>query len=144
MTERKLGIQPEKSPASPECGTRMPTKRPPPLSASLASSVQPLPSLQRDCQPHRGRLMRTLGVCSLAIGGLAMAFFPLSLVALPLCLTTWIWARLDLAKIRGGLMDPCGERLTYEAHNDAVAGLVLSFTGVFIWGAIVFCMLPGR
>jgi hypothetical protein len=34
--------------------------------------------------------------------------------------------------------------LTYEAHNDAMAGLVLSFTGVFIWGAIVFCMLPGR
>lgn len=101
-----------------------------------------LPSLERDCKPHRGKLLWSMGIAGLALGGLSIAFFPLALVAGPLSLTAWCLARLDLATIREGLMDPSGERLAYEARNDALAGLVLTCAGIVLWGGMLLCMRP--
>ncbi len=105
-------------------------------------SPPPLPCLERDCKPHRGKLLWPMGMTGMALGGLSIAFFPLAIVAGPLSLMAWCLARLDLVKIRAGWMDPSGERLTYEAMNDALAGLVLTCAGAVLWGGMLLCMRP--
>jgi hypothetical protein len=144
MPDNTTGIQPNTSLPPQEYGSDLPAKRRVGRLEPSTLGVPSLPDLKRYCEPHRGRLMRTLGVVSLALGGLATAFFPLAALAIPLSLLTWFLARMDLTRIRDGLMDPCGERPTYEALNDSVAGLLLSLSGLVIWGALFFCMILGR
>lgn len=103
---------------------------------------RPFPCLRRDCDPHRGRLLWSLGLMGMALGGLSIAFFPFVVLSGPLSLTAWALARLDLARIRAGFMDPSGERLTYEALNDGSTGLVLSLAGIVLWGGMLLCMRP--
>jgi hypothetical protein len=116
------------------------------LSCTIAAATTPpplrFPSVQRDCEPHRGKLLWSLGMAGMALGGLSIAFFPLALLAGPLSLTVWCLSRLDLAKIRAGFMDPSGERLTYEACNDGSAGLVLTCAGLVLWGGMLLCIRP--
>jgi hypothetical protein len=144
MSDDSYAVQPNRALPSQDYGTGIPTRGKLLSLGQTPDAAPPLPCLQRDCKPHRGRLLWSLGVASLGLGGLAAAFFPLAAVAVPLGLVTWIMARFDLAKIQDGVMDPYGERLTYEAANDSMASLVLSCSGLVIWGAIYFCMLLGR
>lgn len=119
-----------------------------PEPSSYAAAVEsalpprPFPCLRRDCDPHRGKLLWSMGIAGLALGGLSIAFFPLAVLSGPLSLTTWCLAQFDLAKIRAGFLDPSGERLTYEALNDGSAGLVLTCASVVLWGGMLLCMRP--
>jgi hypothetical protein len=112
--------------------------------AVAADAAPPLqfPCVQRDCRPHRGKLLWSLGMSAMALGGLSIAFFPLVVLAAPLGLTAWFLARYDLAKIRDGVMDPNGERLAYEALNESSAGLVLTCASLVLWGGMLLCMRP--
>lgn len=135
MNDNRHAIQPERLNSPPEFV--------PSLAVEEAFFSPPqVPSLQRDCKPHRGKLLWSMGIAGLALGGLSIAFFPLQLISGPLSLTAWCLARLDLIKIREGLMDPSGERLTYEARNDALAGLILTCAGIVLWGGMLLCMRP--
>lgn len=112
------------------------------VAAMLTPPQQAFPSVRRACNPHRGKLLWSLGMAGMALGGLSIAFFPLALLAGPLSLTAWCLARLDLARIRAGFMDPNGERLTYEACNDGSAGMILTCAGLVLWGGMLLCIRP--
>lgn len=96
--------------------------------------------IRRRCAPHRGRVLQYMGAVAVPLAGLSIVFFPLAFLATPLAVLTWCLARFDLLRMRVGCMDPNGERLTYEALNDAFGSLVLVAGAAVFWGGIIFWM----
>jgi hypothetical protein len=81
-------------------------------------------AVRRDCEPHRGALLRVLkSACGFSIlGGFLCA--PVALVALGVGLTTWRLARRDLRAMRAGRMDPAGMPLAVEARRTGCAAVL--------------------
>jgi hypothetical protein len=122
-------------------------------------------AVRRDCVPHRGDTLQTLGnisaVCSFMFlfcilvmgpsliasltlkGILSLACFPfmpiLILIALPFGLITWILSKGDLTMMRNGLMDPAGEVQTEKGLVRGSIGSLLALSGMIAWG-VVFLM----
>lgn len=98
---------------------------------------RPGASLRRDCEPHRGPLIHTLGVVSLVLGipalcgALCPPFVVPGLISAPLGISAWVMARNDLMKMEQKLMDPEGLASTQTGLNYAVAGAVLGGLGIF-------------
>jgi hypothetical protein len=84
-------------------------------------------AIRRDCEPHRGPLLRRLGVLAVWLDLLGVLFPPAVLPALPLGVAVWVMARRDLAGMRLGLVDPGGEADTRQARRDAICGVILPF-----------------
>jgi hypothetical protein len=133
MNDKYTAIQADMSADPSEPFADDPAEDSPPLRIDPAR-------IRRRCVPHRGRVLRFMGAAAVPLAGLSIVFFPLAFVALPLAVITWCLARFDLVRMRVGCMDPNGERLTYEALNDAFGSLVLVAGGAVMWGAIVFWM----
>jgi hypothetical protein len=93
-------------------------------------------SQRRDCEPHRARLVRPLGVLSLALGALACCGGVTGLIGLPLGVAAWKMAREDLAKMRAGLMDRRGERRTRQGGDCGLFGLILSLLFLIAWALL--------
>jgi hypothetical protein len=98
--------------------------------------------VRRDCEPHRGGVVLTLGIVSLvAISGscLGLCIGPLAvpfiLVSLALGIPAWVMGQGDLRKIDRRIMDPDGESQTR-------AGMVCGMIGTIISSlvAILACM----
>jgi hypothetical protein len=70
-----------------------------------------------DAEPHRGRLLRGLGIVAVAAGAFLPGAIICAPVALGLGLAVWTLARRDLERIRRGLTDPDGANLTNEARE---------------------------
>jgi hypothetical protein len=70
---------------------------------------------------------------SLLLSVASCGCLPLSLVSAPLALAVWVGAAADLAKMRAGLMDPAGRRLTEQARWDAVGGALLPVLALALW-----------
>jgi hypothetical protein len=122
-------------------------------------------NFRRDCEPHRAGLLRLLGVlaeyavlatlyaavdCAAVIG--LQSYVPASglevlrvvglfaALALPgVCLggLAWWLARKDLARMRRGLVDPGGERLTRDAGRSGAVGALLSALASAFVAAVV-------
>jgi hypothetical protein len=100
-------------------------------------------AVRRDCEPHRGRLLRVLGIASLVIPFAGLFLSPLiGLVAgVSLGLTVWVLAGSDLAKMAAGLMDPDGQRATLSARRLGLAGVLVSLAVFLLVVAAVIALL---
>jgi hypothetical protein len=89
-----------------------------------------------DCEPHRGPLLKWLGLGSLALG--AASFFCLipSVVAVPLGAAVWWMATQDLKKIDAGNMDPRGKKRTRAARQNGLVAVLLSLFSLGFWALI--------
>jgi hypothetical protein len=79
-------------------------------------------AVRRDCEPHRGRLILTLG----GLPEFCAAFACLLGVTAPLAVgfgvSAWLLARRDLARMREGRMDPEGRQSTELGGTLGLAG----------------------
>ncbi len=76
-------------------------------------------------EPHRGGLILTLGIISLASVTLLMCYGLGVLVGLPLGITAWILGSGDLRKIRNNEMDPEGLGQTQAGWICGIIGTIL-------------------
>jgi hypothetical protein len=85
-------------------------------------------AVRRDCEPHRGGLLRGLGIVSLVVPFAGLVISPaIGIVAgVSLGLTIWVLAGRDLAKMDAGVMDPNGRRQTRSSRRWALAGVLVS------------------
>ncbi len=97
-----------------------------------------------DAEPHRGHLLRGLGMVAVLAGALSgigpavIAFGPL---ALALGLLVWTLGRRDLGRIRQGRIDPQGEPLIQEAKDYGGVALGIAAFFVVFWGVLFACIL---
>lgn len=97
---------------------------------------------RRDCEPHRGTLILTLGRLSLCLavpGLLGVAILPFavaSLVGGGLGLTVSLMARDDLEQMRRKVMDPEGEQSTLTGQTCSSIGLVIGIVGLVLAGLL--------
>lgn len=94
---------------------------------------RPLPA-RRDCEPHRGNFILTMGILGLAP---VIPCFPLAVLAIVPALLAWILGGGDLRKIRRGDMDPEGESSTQAGWICGIVGTVLNV--VILVGCGGFC-----
>jgi hypothetical protein len=128
-----------------------------PAQASLLITVTPHPpddapppweqpgAVRRDVEPHRGGLLRALGVTSLIFGGLAPVLVVTALVAFPLGAAVWVIARRDLRQMAAGSMDSSGCGATKEGRDCGAVAAVLSLLAalVALFLAVVLSAFPG-
>ena len=112
--------------------------RPPDPDAAEARPWEQPGVVRRDCEPHRGGMLRGLGIVSLI---LPLAFLLLSpllgfVAGVSLGLTVWVLAGRDLAKMDAGLMDSDGRRATKSARRLGLAGVLVSL-GILILGVLL-------
>lgn len=85
--------------------------------------------VRRDCEPHRGPMLRGLGIVSVVlvpVGALASPLIGV-VAGVALGLTVWVLAGRDLARMDAGVMDPEGRRETQSARRLGLAGVLASF-----------------
>jgi hypothetical protein len=74
-----------------------------------------------------------MAILGLMVSQVTMCLPFLLMIGMPLNLTTWYLARLDLAKMRKGLMDRGGEKVTAEARQTAGFAFALGLFWVAAW-----------
>jgi hypothetical protein len=97
-------------------------------------------AVRRDCQPHRGSLVLTLGIIGLAVSPLALCCgifsLPFIVVSFSMGITAWVMAQGDLRKMRIGEMDPQGRGATTGGMVCGIIATVL--TSLFAMGQVLF------
>jgi DNA-directed RNA polymerase subunit RPC12/RpoP len=91
--------------------------------------------IRRDGEPHRGRLLFTLGAVSAITGALsACTLGYLAVVSVPLGVTVWALASRDLRRMADGSVDPQGHARTRHARTAAWSGIAFGvlFAGVYL------------
>jgi hypothetical protein len=78
--------------------------------------------VRRDCEPHRGQLLLTLGILSLVL----LMCWMVAVVGLTLGIVAWVLARKDEQKIQAGTMDPEGRGLVQAAKVLGIVGTILN------------------
>jgi hypothetical protein len=101
-------------------------------------------AVRRDCEPHRGQLLRVLGAVSLVCGILSLMLAVSGVIGLPLAVAVLVLSGRDLARMRRGLLDPAGRVETERAWVLALEGLVLSVVGPLIHGVLVLWLMAHR
>jgi predicted Zn finger-like uncharacterized protein len=76
--------------------------------------------VRRDCEPHRGPLVLSLGVLSLVMLSIC---YPIGAV---LGLVAWVMGQSDLRKLKAGDMDPAGQGLTQAGWICGIIGTALN------------------
>jgi hypothetical protein len=95
--------------------------------------------VRRDCEPHRGGLLLTLGILSIvsAVPGLGttpcsccfplgIAGIVLGIIGVALGITSVVLGQMDLKRMHAGVMDPSGRGLTLGGMICGIVGGVLS------------------
>ena len=83
--------------------------------------------IRRDCEPHRGTLVQTLGIISLTCcplvvcGGMTAAA-----VGVALGIAAWVIGSRDLARMQAGDMDPEGTSKTRSGRLCGIIGVALN------------------
>lgn len=98
-------------------------------------------AVRRDYSPHRGSLLRPMGVTGMVLGALAVPTLIPAVVSLPLCAGVRAMALRDLDRIRRGLVDPDGQEPAVLALADARAGIIATVFAAAVWGMIVLLAL---
>ena len=100
-------------------------------------------AVRRDCEPHRGEMLRGLGILSVVMPFTALLVSPLIgfIAGVALGLTVWVLAGRDLARMDAGQMDPDGRRLTRSARRLGLAGVLVSFGILLLVVGIVTAVL---
>jgi hypothetical protein len=94
-------------------------------------------AVRRDVLPHRAEFLSKLAVVAVVLafctwlGGIAGPF------CLALSITAWVMATRDLTRMRQGLMDPEGRKMTILARNRAIAATIVALLLMLVWLFIV-------
>jgi hypothetical protein len=80
---------------------------------------------RRDVEPHRGGLVLTLGILSLALS-------PLFIIAWMFGLAAWIMGQRDLARMNSGIVDN-------EGYGTTQAGWICGIIGTILCGIPSMC-----
>jgi LSD1 subclass zinc finger protein len=89
-------------------------------------------AVRRDCDPHRGGLILTLGI----VGLVASFLHILAIVGLPLSIAAWTMAQTDIKQINEGLMDPQGLSNTQAGRVCGIFGTVIGC----LWVSLFCCV----
>jgi hypothetical protein len=132
------GLQPIAAPIDvalehcPSCGQMIPTSANPcPRCGAELEEDEALPAgfVHRDCEPHRGTTVLTLGIISLVmvptlccgtIGALSL------IIGTSLGITAIALGRRDLRMMREGSMDPAGYGPTHAGYVCGIVGVCLN------------------
>jgi hypothetical protein len=101
-------------------------------------------AVRRDCEPHRGRLLRFLGIGVIVWAALSLYLVVLSPAGVALGAALWWRARRDLAEMNAGTRDPAGEAETDFAVEAGRISVGLSLFAVLVWGLIFAISLVYR
>ncbi len=94
-------------------------------------------AVRRDCEPHRGVLLKLIGIASMVFGMVSLFGVP-GILALALGIYVHVAARSDTRKMVAGLMDPAGARELNLAKGYAKAGIALAICNGAMLILIVF------
>jgi predicted Zn finger-like uncharacterized protein len=102
--------------------------------------------VRRDCEPHRGAMILTLGIVSICfpLPGFCCGIFGLifSGIGLGLGIPAIIMGKNDLAKMTMGVMDPQGRGVTQGGWICGIIGTSLSGLGLLVWlGSVVYLVV---
>jgi hypothetical protein len=90
--------------------------------------------LRRDGEPHRGKLIDTLGTLSLLGGALTLCTGPIGVLAgMGFGIPALMMARNDLERMPSGAVDPEGRPLTEFGRNKSIVGIVLATLFALFW-----------
>lgn len=96
----------------------------------------PGPGPRRDCEPHRGPVLKTLGLVSLLLGmpslcgAMCLPLAVSGLLSTALGIATWVMAQGDLRKMDDKVMELEGRASTQTGRDYAIAGMVLGGLGL--------------
>jgi hypothetical protein len=93
-------------------------------------------AVRRDCEPHRGELLRWLGGIALVATIFGTLIVPAG-VALALGLAVWLTARRDAALMGQGRMDPRGLPDTQAAGHRALLAVLLAVPLLVAWAIVL-------
>src|SRR5207253_1790321 len=106
--------------------------------------------VRRDCEPHRGGMLLTLGIVSIVCSAVSLPFFccyglgaVIAGVGLALGIPAWVMGHRDLAMMRQGVKDPAGRGLTQGGWICAIIGTCLNVMSVLASLAMVCLMIIG-
>ena len=104
--------------------------------------------VRRDCEPHRGGLVLTIGITSIVLGVVGIPFFCCwGLGAIPAALgvalgiPAWVMGHRDLAMMREGVRDPAGRGSTQGGWICGIIGTCLSAAVVLVCVAMLIFMV---
>jgi hypothetical protein len=117
--------------ACPHCSEEFEEEQAP-LPTRRLHRDDPVP-VRRDGARHSGGLLLALGCLSLASGASAACVVYIALFGAVLGLIVFVLAGRDLIRMRIGLVDPSGRRLTRAAYLAGLAGVMLSVMAVLIF-----------
>ncbi len=96
-----------------------------------------------DVEPHRGRLIFSLGAAAAVLGALSLCTGLTGLAGFGLGLAAWLMARRDLGRMETGLMDRRGEKRTRRGSDLGLLGVLLGLFGALLWtGLVLDKLLP--
>ena len=98
-------------------------------------------AVRRDCEPHRGELLRWLSRVTAFLAAAGVLFIVPALFALPLGAAVWVMARHDLALMRLGGMDPAGEADTRQARVLLLIAALLPFVTLAMFASFLYFFL---
>jgi hypothetical protein len=100
-------------------------------------------AVRRDYLPHRGWILRSLGIAATGLGVLSLSLIVPGVFALILAFVVYDMARRDLADIQAGRMDPAGRLHAEDARFMALVTPVITLFGWAWWGTYAFLVNRG-
>jgi hypothetical protein len=104
--------------------------------------------VRRDCEPHRGGIVLTLGITSIVLGVAGIPFFLCwglgaipAVLGLGLGIPAWIMGHRDLAMMREGVKDPAGRGSTQGGWICGIIGTCVSAVLLLISAAMLLLMI---
>jgi LSD1 subclass zinc finger protein len=99
----------------------------------------PYGGVRRDCEPHRGPMVLTLGIISTVCGAMSVVGWLccglavlLSLPGLPLGIVAWVMGSRDLRQMREGTKHPEGQGQTQAGRICGIIGTITSALGLLV------------
>lgn len=93
-----------------------------------------------DCEPHRAEVLSGLSIAGLIVSQVSMCLPFLLILGMPFNIAIWFLARHDLAKMKKGLMDPTGQKVTAESKRTAGFAFVISIIWAVSWAMFLFLL----
>jgi hypothetical protein len=113
------------------------------LLVSVPSFSQPWEqpgAVRRDCEPHRGHLLLTIGFAVLICWLLSLLLIP-AVFGVILATLGWWMAVIDLGKMEKGLLHPDGKEATERACDMCRRGFMLNSLIVALWALFGYVQL---
>jgi predicted Zn finger-like uncharacterized protein len=98
--------------------------------------------VRRDCDPHRGGLVLTLGIVGLVTSVIGAPCYGIgALVGIPISLTALVMGWSDQKRMKLGEMDPMGQGQTQGGWICGLIGLILGILVILGWACMIIYMV---